>query len=191
METPVYSIAICPPAEVISYIKGIKDELSRQLGWYPSCNSEAHISLTQFRADDRAIKRWKDLLDRVCAEAAPFEFRLRGMSAYSQGTVYVNPDSISKEHFLNLCNSIKQRSARLKYHPFSSDPHLTIARQLDDQKVDNAFRVLAPRAVEAHFLCTGIALRKLDEQKGQYAIVHRFPFGNKQSGVQARQAVLW
>ncbi|HTN16208.1 MAG TPA: 2'-5' RNA ligase family protein [Chitinophagaceae bacterium] len=191
MELPVYSIAICPPPEVVQYIKMIKEELYAQIGRYASCHAEAHISLTQFRADERAARRYTGILESICEGVLSFEFRLHGLSVFSQGTVYVTPDPASREHFLALCEQIRQGSGRFRNHSFSTVPHLTIARQLDERQVDTAFRLLQPRTIETRFCCTGIALRTFDAPKGQYTIVHRIPFGNHQKALMPKQAALW
>lgn len=191
MQLPVYSIAICPPSEVACYIRELKEELRLRIGQYASCRSEAHITLTHFTADERAAWRWVRVLERSCAGVSSFEFRLKGVGVFSQGTVYVMPDAQSKERFLGLCDQVRQASGRLKKHPFSLVPHLTIARQLDEQQVDAAFRILAPKAVETRFLCTDIALRRFDPHRGQYSIVQRIPFGNHETAGLPQQSALW
>ncbi|MBL7711366.1 MAG: 2'-5' RNA ligase family protein [Chitinophagaceae bacterium] len=191
MQLPVYSIAICPPSEVTCYVRELKEELRLRIGHYPSCHSEAHLSLTHFTADERAARRWLLVLEKCCAGVSSFEFRLKGVRAFSQGTVYMMPDAESRERFLGLCGQIRQASGRLKKHPFSLTPHLTIARQLDEQQLDTAFRVLMPKAVATRFLCSDIALRKFDPDRGQYTIVQRIPFGNYHTAALPWQSALW
>lgn len=60
----------------------------------------------------------------------------------------------------------------------SKEPHLTIARKLEQQQLQEAKRNL--KDIDLDFLCDGVFVRIFNEQKEQYEVYSKIPFGGQE-----------
>ncbi|MBB6240306.1 hypothetical protein HDC90_004977 [Pedobacter sp. AK013] len=61
-----YSIVIYPHSEAINDVKVLKDKLWSKIGWYNSKNSEAHITINEFSADQYELDFYSRKLEKFC-----------------------------------------------------------------------------------------------------------------------------
>jgi hypothetical protein len=171
-----YSFAVCPPDETVAWFREKKDELASHIGWYPSKNSAAHITINVFEADDKELVYWKKYASEFCGAEVPFQVMLVKTGSYSSGAFYLSPDHASVELLKTMMNKFNDH-APFSEAKISDDPHISIARRLKAEQLKVANELWGAQRFDRHFLCDNIALRKFDVRKKQYTIEQRFYFG--------------
>ncbi|HTG66540.1 MAG TPA: hypothetical protein VL859_09210, partial [Flavobacterium sp.] len=61
-----YSLVISPSEEIIALVKTMKEELAKEIGWFHSKNSLAHITINEFMATENEIEIIKKQLNTIC-----------------------------------------------------------------------------------------------------------------------------
>ena len=169
-----YSIAIYPSAEVMSLIKDFKDLLARIIGWYPSRNSNGHITIMEFEASKTELVVINNFLQNFCSAKKPFLIALDGFKNYLNGAFFIAPDQKSKATTKVFMKQLHQ-GFPIKALFTSSDPHLSIARQLDKQNIKIANQLF--QDVKTAFKCNSIVLRELKdvgEGRKQFVIIEKY-----------------
>ncbi|TJZ52416.1 2'-5' RNA ligase family protein [Sphingobacterium olei] len=174
-----YSLVIHPGADVIDYVKDLKKQLEQNIGWYASVNSLAHISICEFESDEVDVAKIKTKLIYLAEfEKAQYVY-LSDFNQYKQHTFFIEPSLYSKAYlkdmFRRVINHLKPHIVGLEDK--GNDPHVTIARKLDENKMAVAKKLFTH--VDKSFFCDSFSLRKFNSDKGQYEIMQRFSFGNK------------
>lgn len=170
-----YSFAICPPAETVEWGRAQKDLLAARIGWYPSRNSEVHLTINVIMVDEEELLLWKKYVREFCGMQTPFEIVLNGTDSYPNGAFYITPDETSAQALVEMMKRF-HRNAPFTNAKRSEDPHLSIARQLKPERLIVARELWEGTQINEHFLCDNIALRKFDTRKKQYSIEERFYF---------------
>lgn len=176
MIQPHYSVAICPPKDFTDLVKAMKLELAERIGWFNSKNSEAHVTLNTFIADEAELLIWKNYLTDFCSSADPFEIRLVETGSYANGAFYLAPDHESTENLVQLMKHF-HHDAPLKPKTESRDPHLSIARQLSREQLAEANELFGDKQFDLKFMCDNLAIRQFETKKKQYFVESRFMFG--------------
>lgn len=172
-----YTVAICPPKEVIQEMKSLKQDLRQKIGWYSASNSEAHITLDFFPViDDLTIGKYKTLLKKFCAQQKSLRLGFHSFSAfYESRTVFAQPDEDAeagmKGLFLNYTKMVKLRG--ILEH---ITPHMTVGKGLKTEQFKTALDYLSSKQINIWFDCTNIALRRFNPIAKQYEITDRFYF---------------
>ncbi len=175
---PHYSIAICPPYETVSFVRGIKKELEKEIGRYPSRNSEGHITFNVFEADENELKEWEEHVTQFCKKIIPFEIRLASLCSYKNGAFYFSPDKPSKKHLIQVMKEFNKIPLVVPGDN-DPDPHMSIARQLSDDQLKKAFELFRHRMFDIKFNCHDLAIRKFNPKVGQYEIYKRVELTGK------------
>jgi 2'-5' RNA ligase len=173
----LFSVAIYPPNAVIEEFRRLKDSLAEYIGWFNSKNSDAHITINLFFADEEELAIWKNYLVRFCSNQFPFEISLVKTGFYPNGAFYLSPDDNARKILVELMKSFN-KSAPLKGETKSTDPHMSIARKLNKNQLDIADKLLSDREYNISFTCGDIVLRRFDEKKRQYVIDSRYGFSS-------------
>jgi 2'-5' RNA ligase len=171
-----FSIAICPPQEFVNEIALMKKELSEKIGWFNSKNSDAHITINVFSADEKELLIWKTYLLDFCRSQHSFEIRFTKTGTFPHnGAFYLEPDPVSKELLLNMMKDFHQH-APVKTDKISLDPHLSIARRLKPKEMDIAFQLWSDKIFDLKFTCDNLTVRKFSSSIKQYSIESRHFF---------------
>lgn len=174
-----FSVAICPPEEIVLEVRAIKQELAQKIIKFSSLNAEAHFTFNEFNAYEYQIKEWKKYLTDFCnTTTGSFDIRLTDIKSYSNGALFLAPDKESKSKITTLMKSFH----KVKVYPVnitSINPHLTIARSLTQDQLKIAFDIFSNRKFDISFTCTNLALRKFNGKVKQYRIDERFIFGEE------------
>ncbi|WP_140936812.1 2'-5' RNA ligase family protein [Sphingobacterium lumbrici] len=176
-----YSVVIHPGIDFIDYVKDLKKKLEQKIGWYASVNSLAHISICEFEfeSDEVDIEKIKTKLIHLAEfEKAQYVY-LSGFNYYKQHTFFIEPSLYSKAYlkdiFRRVINHLRPYIVGLSDK--GNDPHITIARKLDEDKMIVSKKLFTH--IDKSFFCDSFSLRKFNPDKGQYEIMQRFSFGNK------------
>lgn len=164
----LYSIAIYPPDDIMHLVKKLKELLSDYISWFPSKNSKAHITIIQFHADEKELYIIKSFLTDFCSKKSPFNICLENFKNYLNGAFFI---ALDKETKFTTRGFMKQLQKNFPMKSFfkSSDPHMSIARQLDQQDIRIANHLF--QNLNAEFECDSIVLRVLNENKGQFDVL--------------------
>ena len=124
-----YSLVISPSEEIIALVKTMKEELAKEIGWFHSKNSLAHITINEFMADENEIEIIKKQLQTICESLKPIHVHLNTFDNYPNGAFFIAPDAVSKIDLKQIMKHVNQ-SFRAKTLFKNNEPHLSIARQL-------------------------------------------------------------
>lgn len=186
---PVFSFAICLPPEAEMTVSGHRKNLVKEIGWFPDRNNQGHISFNGFGAPEKKLQVIERYAKTFCEQITPFSVSFDSLSAHSTGEVYISPEKETKRHLEKLMR-LFNKNFPLK-NGSSSQPNITIASELNKEKLQVANKVAKAGFPGLQFNCTAIHLRKRD-RNGQYFIIRTFPLkGKDPSGFSSAQLSLW
>lgn len=166
-----YAIAFHPSEEIIEKVKEIKLDLATKIGWYNSKNSVAHITISKFKLHSSKLEIINKQLQNTCKYIEPINVSLNKFSSFPNGTFFLCPNDLSSLGLKKIMREINTSlSNKLSYK--TTNPHLSIARKLETEKLEVAVNSFS--FVDLNFLCDTIIIRELDLEKGQYKIVKQF-----------------
>jgi hypothetical protein len=172
-ETSQYSIAICPPQEVVKYFVRLKLELFKEIGKYGSRNSEVHCTFNVFEALEQQLATTESFLELFVLQLKPIELRFNNIGSFKGANAFfVGPDESTKE----FLKPVMQKFKRAFPHKgsFSTEPHLSLGRRLNDKQLLLAHELFKDRKIDFSFVWDNLAIRKFDPKRGQYNIYKRF-----------------
>lgn len=168
-----YSIVFQPAPEIVAQIKGFKDSLADNIGWYHSKNSLAHITIAEFSASEEQVVIMQKQLQRIADSVTGFTVILDHFNSYPNGAFFIAPDLASKEKLVSVMKRFHKETRFALKHK-SVAPHLSIARKLSDESLIVAAALFPSVAIE--FECNRIVLRHLDLTTKQFVMLDQFPF---------------
>lgn len=170
----LYSIAICPPEDVVQKVAEYKKRLADAIGWYRSKNSEAHITFNLFSADERILAIWETYMRWLSFLIAPFPVTLDSTDHFKNGAFFLKPNQESLQslrEFMNYFNLHSPLSAQTQ-----NNPHVSIGRGLSEKNLQIAKEMI--RNINLKFLCDNLAIRKYNPDKQQYEVISRTYFNS-------------
>lgn len=173
-----YSVAIHPSPELIAQIKGMKEQLAEEVGWFHSKNSVAHITICEFMATDEELDTVKKQLAKLCATLTPLTVHLDGFGNFynpknGKYAFFIAPDEDSKAALRPIMKRFHNALPVKTFH-HSDVAHLSIGRGLTPEKLKKAEKMFTD--FNASFLCDGIVLRMLDMSIQQFRVIDTFEF---------------
>ncbi|HJY13146.1 MAG TPA: 2'-5' RNA ligase family protein [Flavobacterium sp.] len=171
-----YSIVFHPSEEGIEVIKKWKLELFKEIGWYGSCNSVAHITIGGFKANENQLDKYKQKLSKIADTLTPVHVYLDHFGAYEESRAFfISPSEDSKINLKPMMKKI-QDALQISSKDRSDDPHISIGRNLTPENIQIARNLFT--TINMDFLCDAIILREFDPIRKQYFILETFPFGS-------------
>jgi hypothetical protein len=170
------SVSVCFPENVAIQLRQFKQQLFEQVGWFPSKNSEPHMTINVFQAGERELFIWDKFLVQFCRTISSFEIRFVKTNSYANGAFYLSPDKTSKRiliKLMKLFHSCSPLSAEVKI----TDPHVSIGRKLNDNQLKIANQLFSNRNFDIKFMCDQLTIREFDEERQQYRVNKHFDFG--------------
>ncbi|HJR99530.1 MAG TPA: 2'-5' RNA ligase family protein [Flavobacterium sp.] len=171
-----YSLVISPPQDVIDQVKSMKEALAKEIGWYNSKNSLAHITINEFMASEIEMESIKKQLNTICNSLKPISVCLDSFNNYSNGAFFVGPDETSKINLKQILVQVNQ-SFRAKTLFKNTEPHLSIGRRLSAENLTKAYYLFSD-PIELQFICDNISLRLFNPDIKQFEIIEHFEFKN-------------
>lgn len=170
-----YSIVFQPNENLVELVRAMKLELAEEIGWYNSKNSLAHISIVEFKAQASEVPRIHNQITRCAKRFKPVTIYFQSLNTYPNGALYLEVDTPAKvtlkEYSHQLINEFQ-----INLLEKSIDPHLSIARKLDQEKIQKAIELFNTPNITSEI--SSLALRKLNPIKKQYDIINCYPFLN-------------
>lgn len=161
----LYSIVIAPPQTGIDYVDHLKDELNGAIGWYNSRNSKAHVTISEFTADEDELAIITAHLREIASYENPIHLNFEGVGNYVNGAVFLKPDEATKIEVGHLMKRI-QKKLNIKNAYHSKDPHISIGRKLNEENVQIALKMFSEAKLD--FNCNHLVLRKFNPLVKQY-----------------------
>jgi len=163
--------------DIVPAVKKMKDDLKSLVkdNWYNSCNSEAHITICEFKIDDSQIESIKKKLLKLGDTFSPFTVYLDSFGAFeAAGAFYIAPNKDSADHLKPIMRKIHESLKSLKLKK-SDIPHMSIGRRLTSENLQIANKLFT--TVHLEFECNQIVLRELEPHR-QFFVIDTFPFGS-------------
>jgi 2'-5' RNA ligase len=173
-----YNLAVCPPDAIVAAVREMKQVLAKHAGWFHSKNSEAHITINVFEADEEELAAWKNYTAGFCPALVPFKVCLVRTGYFDTGAFYLAPDESSAKRLREMLLEF-HKNTPLEPTAKSEEPHVTIARQLKPGPLAIANGLWEREVFNLEFVCDHVALRKFDPEKKQYEVTDRFYFGGR------------
>lgn len=159
---------------------------------FGSVNSDAHITVIKFFALENDLPIIAKELQSVIECLSPFTLQFNNYGDFppsrskSNGTFFVKPENDSGIEILNRGKMIDRNFKQLLKRRYTQEwsiecrtPHMTIGRDLTWPFIQLAYAHFLD--FSAQFLCNAITLRKFNEVKRQYEVIHSFPLVDKQN----------
>ncbi len=170
-----YAFAICPPLDVVRQVQQYKKFLQRQIGSYPSVNSDTHLTVASFTANSWQLAAASRFAEDFCARRSSLPVLFNHYDAFASGAFFLAPDEPS---YGMLAAVMKDFNRKLPLDALAcTEPHMTIARGLDSLSLYYARMLFTKTTPNLSFRIDGLSLRRLNEARGQYDIIAHFPFG--------------
>ena len=169
----LYSLVFQPSDPNLAIINSMKKQLGAKVGTFDSENSVGHITICIFTATEKEIDKIKNQIKKVCEKLTPIEVCLNGFGTFPNGTFFIAPDHNSQN---NLKYIMKQfhKSLHIPKMQKISNPHLSIARNLNPENLDIANLIFT--SIDLNFVCDSVVLRQFDEKIKQYFVIDTFEF---------------
>lgn len=161
---------------IVEPVKKLKDFLRSKIEWYNSCNSEAHITICEFKIDESQLDSIKQKLSRISDTFTPFKVSLDHFDSFpNSGAFFIGVTTDSKNNLVPIMKKIHEtlKSLNLKK---SDNPHLSIGRRLTPENLKIASELFTE--IDLQFECNEIVLREFDPKIKQFFVIDAFPFGS-------------
>ncbi len=178
------------PRPLMKTINGFKDRF-REYGFPNVFITPAHITLLHFLRTEEHEKQIMKKFNQMAESTRPFEIRMYGFGDFrsTTSTIYIrikNPDPV-----LDLVARRKKevnevvKGSKTMYPGYDETPHITIARGLTNEQMEEVWPEWRREYVEEAFTATEMLLlrRRYNGDRKQkndvYREVARFPFLGK------------
>lgn len=168
-----YSVVFHPSDSVIKSVTEFKEQLCAKIGWYPSKNSLAHVTICEFDCDTPVYETIKNILTAYCHTQKSIPVVFNSFGNYSNGAFFIAPDAESKAKMVVIMKEIPKKILFSVNHK-SLNPHISIGRQLSTTQLQIAYSLF--QEVHLEFLCNGVTIRKFNPERKQYDTVETIPF---------------
>ncbi len=171
-----YSLCFQPNQKIIEQVRNMKLALGDEIGWYNSKNSLAHLTIAEFTASEKDVARMHQQIKRCCDSFSPIHVVMADFGTYPNGTFFLTVDAVAKPILQEYAQQLF-KTLLLKNAYKCTDPHLSIGRKLDQEKIDKAFALF--ETPNLNFCCDEIVLRRLNTDRRQFDIIERYGFLSK------------
>ena len=175
-ELEKYSLVFQPCEKGIQMVKSIKESLKNKIGWFSSCHSLAHSTICEYLANGNDLSKIKKQVTEILKYENSQYVYFDDYSAFPKnGAFFIAPALKSRQFLKNKMQAITSIDFDTKMFK-STEPHLTVGRKLDQDKLAVAFENF--KAIDLDFFCSSIFLRRFNPIKKQYDTIEEFKFGN-------------
>jgi hypothetical protein len=170
---PLYSLVIFPSPPHSEAVKEYKRLLRQKIGWFGSFNAAAHITVMNF-SDEAAVSEKIPAIISFCDTATPEEVVFDSFGSFGDKTFFIAANQASQQYLDKLIGDFH---IALGANPKNIHAHMSIARQLNAEKMRQAQKLFEDTIADFRFVCDAFYLRKFNEATKQYSdIVEKFPF---------------
>ena len=180
-----------------AHITGVKEFFERRYGCKFAANLTPHMTVMQCIIHESKIDRVIQGCRKVAEISAPFNMELDGFNKYDHGTMYVDVADAASEKIIAIVKKLKAdidkhiQQWSPAEHEYCKDPHYTIARNMTDKQMEQAWFEWRYQQFSASFHVNEMQLLRRSLIKGdKFQIVERFPLKGL-TGVEFVQGALF
>lgn len=171
----IYSAVLLPPASIIGEISLLKQQLAHQIGPYKGLHSEAHITLSTFKATEQHLSQWETHIHTFANSQQAMHLIFNRVAGFSNGAFVLLPDENSQEQLRSMMRSFYTNRPKGKNNR-SQRAHISIARGLNLAQQDLAMSLCNP--IELSFTCNHISVRKYNPATGLFELNEQYALRN-------------
>ncbi len=174
-----YLLVLNPYEDLRNKITHVRKEFSvnHQM---PAVGGKPHITLVKFMVWDMMEEKIINRLKVIAMGTPPFKVSMKDYGSFPSHTIYI--DITTKVPVYNLVKELRTAKRIMRspeYEPyFITEPHFTIARNLNPAQYEKAWLEYAHRNFTGSFIADGMLLLKRRPEERAYQIVQRLDFMN-------------
>lgn|SRR5690606_19823863 len=172
-----YSVVFMPDTQTIELVKSMKMSLAAKCGSFKSKNALAHFTIFEFFEKDEIEHIFCKQFERIASEIHPFKMICDAFNSYDNGAFFIKPNKESELIMKTEMKNILKQITSVKKEHQSTEPHLTIGRQLNLKQLKIAKEMF--QEIDISFPVTHLILRKFNPLISQYEIYKKFPLLGK------------
>ena len=178
-----YLLVLEPHEALKQTIQSVKQHFATNYDCPQALYRKPHITLLKCMQFSMAETRWIPRLQRIVAAASPFMVELENFGEFPTHTIYIQVKT--KNQIIELVKSLKAIQSMIKpdkeHKPhFITEPHITIARQLQHWQFEQGWREYGNSQFTGRFMADHVLLMRKRQKEKKYEIIGRF----KMTGVQ-------
>ena len=163
-------------------IMSFKEYFERQYGCQQAAKLRPHLTLFNCVINESKIDPIIQACTKIARHTKPMKMELDGFDNFEHGTMYIGVEKKVSRQILTLVAALKARTGEhvRRWSPgenkFCATPHITIAKSMTDEQMENAKREWKPRKFNTTTYVNEITLLRRSLLKGsRYEVVQRFP----------------
>ncbi len=173
-----YLLVVNPDADITADVWKEKTALRPVLPGNASLYSRPHLTVAYIRLPYFLGGRLIEALRSVCLHIAVSNIIVNGYRKFENGVIYLEPDNENFFHHLQLLikRALRRDGVKFPGSVFPSRPHLTIVKELSQEKLECLWS-----GFENRFYCKSFPAKELvllRDDGGRCEHLETFPFGN-------------
>lgn len=173
-QIPLYSLVIFPTQEQIDLIHSYKQLLKKEIGWFGSANSSAHITIIQFN-NEMELVLYIEQIREFCKTVIPKNLIFNKFDDFDERTFFIAPEPTTQNYLDKLIIGTHEF---LGFKTEKAHAHISIARRLNPEKTKIAYNLFKNISLHFKFPCDTLSVRKFNEQTKQYSdVIEKISFG--------------
>jgi len=182
----LYQVQIQPSQLVSLYVRQCKQYIHQRVGKFKFINSDPHISLFSFEADEQAEPLVIKAVRKAAAQVATFKVAMNGFSHFKQSkTIFLKVENADEVNYLNqiffICfqSAAEELGLEVNGDLVIDKPHLTIGGGFDNKAFASLYGVFATEIYRQEFSVDQAVLLKY-MGRGQNKLMTRASFSKSQ-----------
>jgi len=185
-----YLLVLEPHEALKQTIQSVKQYFADQYDCPAAVYSKPHITILKCMQFCMAESRWIPKLQRIVATAVPFMVELENFGNFPTHTIYIQVKT--KNQIVELVKSLKEIQSLIKldkeHKPhFVTEPHLSIARQLQHWQFEQGWREYGNSEFSGRFMADHVLLMRKRVEEKKYEVIGRFAMSGIQQTVEQMQ----
>jgi 2'-5' RNA ligase len=168
-----FAVAIEPQSLVFHSTRNFKQQLKSGSGWYPSVNSEPHITLVKFTNENQDLEKILNKLRWILSQLNPLDIHYRDFDTFKNQTFYIKLLQHSSQNIMAYVRFIARHIKPYKFTYKCNNPHLTIGSNLTDEQLRYASQNFTSFIAGEH--CDAFVIRRFNPERKQYDIIESIP----------------
>ncbi|MCY7410552.1 MAG: 2'-5' RNA ligase family protein, partial [Chitinophagales bacterium] len=168
-----YQIAIVPPPHVCNEVMALKKKFHEQFNHYQAITLKPFITLCNFTLVELNEADLIKKIASICHQQFPFKIKLKNFKHNRRNSIFI---SIEKpDHLIDLVTLLnKELQLSSKESFFNYSPQLTIARDLEPEKLSKAIPLFQALEYENAFKTNSIVILRREIKTVKYELVKEF-----------------
>jgi 2'-5' RNA ligase len=170
-----YLLVIQPHEDLYEKIIQCKNDFAEKYNAAACTFGKPHITLLRFTQVQVAEERLVRHIRAIATACAPVKIELRDFGSFPSHTIFINLVSKVQIQYMirQLKSAQKLMKGSVKPH-FITEPHITVARKLQPQQYEQAWKEYAQMPFTGRFIAGHLLLLKRSTTMRAYQVVTRF-----------------